>query len=843
EAGGLPADRARAATAQHSGALAFRSLPRDLALAVRTLARESGTSVFMVVHAAVAATLHRLGAGEDLVLGSPVAGRADSALDDLVGFFVNTVVLRTDLSGDPTFGELLERVRAADLTALDHADLPFDQVVEAVNPERSLSRHPLFQTMVSHSTVSEDVRTLFGRSARADRVDPGVTKFDLDVTFADSAHGEDLELEVFYSTALFDRETVETFADRLLRALAEAVAAPGLRVSQWELRDAEERERLARWNDTARPVPAQSVTEVFAERAAAAPDAVAVVAGEVRLTFAELVDRAGRLAAVLTAEGVGPDTVVGLAVPRSADAVVAVLAVLKAGGAYLPLDLDHPAERLAHMLRDASPVCVVTTRAVAARVPGVPAVVLDDPATVARLAAAVPGPDAVTGPEQAAYVIYTSGSTGLPKGVLLRHAGLTRLFRDHERELYLPVARRSGRRVRALHTASFSFDSSWEQLLWLVAGHELHVLDEFERRDAEAVVAYVRAERIDTLDVTPSYARQLLDAGLLAGDWRPPLFLLGGEAVPAALWEELAAFTDVEVVNYYGPTEFTVDALVARVGDCPTPVVGRPLDNTRAHVLDGRLRPVPTGVTGELYLAGEQIARGYLGRFALTAERFVADPFGAPGSRMYRTGDLVRRRTDGLIEFLGRADDQVKIRGFRVEPGEVEAALTALDGVSAAAVVVREDVPGIPRLVGYVTGAGLEDVERLREELAAQLPEHMVPAALVALEALPTNVNGKLDRALLPAPALGAAASSRPPRGAAEERIAEVFAQALSLLSVGADDDFFRLGGHSLLATRVAGGGGAPRPPRPPPPRAGALSPLLRGLVRVPVRRSAGATA
>ncbi|MFF4318247.1 amino acid adenylation domain-containing protein, partial [Streptomyces sp. NPDC001568] len=804
EAGGLPADRPRAATAQHAGALVFRSLPRGLALSVRTLARESGTSVFMVVHAAVAATLHRLGAGEDLVLGSPVAGRADSALDELVGFFVNTVVLRTDLSGDPTFGELLERVRAADLTALDHADLPFDQVVEAVNPERSLSRHPLFQTMVSHSTVSEDVRTLFGAAARADRVDPGVTKFDLDITFADSAHGEDLELEVFYSTALFDPETVETFTDRLLRALTEAVAAPELRVSQWELRDAEERERLARWNDTARPVPARSVTEVFAERAAATPDALAVVAGDERLTFAELVDRAGRLAAVLTAEGVGPDTVVGLAVPRSADAVVAVLAVLKAGGAYLPLDLDHPAERLAHMLRDASPVCVVTTAAVAARVPGVPAVVLDDPATVRRLAAAVPGPDAVTGPEQAAYVIYTSGSTGLPKGVLLRHAGLTRLFRDHERELYLPVARRLGRRVRALHTASFSFDSSWEQLLWLVAGHELHVLDEFGRRDAEAVVAYVRAERIDTLDVTPSYARQLLDAGLLAGAWRPPLFLLGGEAVPAALWEELAAFTDVEVVNYYGPTEFTVDALVARVGDCPTPVVGRPLDNTRAHVLDGRLRPVPTGVTGELYLAGEQIARGYLGRFALTSERFVADPFGAPGSRMYRTGDLVRRRTDGLIEFLGRADDQVKIRGFRVEPGEVEAALTALDGVSAAAVVVREDVPGMPRLVGYVTGAGPEDVERLRGELAAQLPEHMVPAALVALDALPTNVNGKLDRALLPAPTLGTAASSRTPRGAAEERIAEVFAQSLSLLSVGADDDFFRLGGHSLLATRVA---------------------------------------
>ncbi|CAM5649102.1 Tyrocidine synthase 3 [Streptomyces avidinii] len=804
EAGGLPADRPRPVTARHAGALVYRQAPRELALAVRSLARESGTSVFMVVHAAVAAVLHRLGAGEDLVLGSPVAGRADSALDELVGFFVNTVVLRTDLSGDPTFGELLGRVRAADLSALDHADLPFDQVVEAVNPERSLSRHPLFQTMVSHSTVSQDVRTVFGLPARADRVDPGVTKFDLDITFADSAHAEDLELEVFYATALFDAQTVETFADRLLRALAEAVAAPARRVSAWELRDAGERERLARWNDTDRAVPGQSVVRVFAEQVAATPDAVAVVAGEVELTFAELAGRAGRLAAVLRAEGVGADSVVALAVPRSADAVVAILAVLKAGAAYLPLDLDHPAERLAHMLRDADPVCVVTTLAVSERVPGVRAVVLDDPATAARLASAVPGPDATPHPEHTAYVIYTSGSTGRPKGVLLRHAGLTLLFRDHERELYLPVARRLGRRVRALHTASFSFDSSWEQLLWLIAGHELHVLDEFGRRDAEAVVAYVRARRIDTLDVTPSYARQLLDAGLLAGEHRPPLFLLGGEAVPAALWQELAALTDVEVVNYYGPTEFTVDALVARVGDCPSPVVGRPLDNTRAHVLDGRLGPVPTGVTGELYLAGEQIARGYLGRFALTAERFVADPFGAPGSRMYRTGDLVRRRGDGLIEFLGRADDQVKIRGFRVELGEVEAALTALEGVSAAAVVVREDTPGIPRLVGYVTGVDPRALERLRGELAAHLPEHMVPAALVSLDALPTNVNGKLDRALLPAPVLSSATSSRPPRGAAEERIAEVFAQALSLLSVGAEDDFFRLGGHSLLATRVA---------------------------------------
>ncbi|WP_406739329.1 amino acid adenylation domain-containing protein [Streptomyces sp. NBC_00853] len=798
---GLPADRVRPAVADPAGAMVFKAVPRELAAAVRSLARETGTSVFMVVHAAVAAVLHRLGAGEDIVLGSPVAGRSDSALDELVGFFVNTVVLRTDLSGDPSFTELLARVRTADLAALDHADLPFDTVVEEVNPQRSLARHPLFQTMVSHSTVTQDVANLFGQPARVDRVDPGVTKFDLDITFSDAAHGEDLELEVFYATALFDRPTVDTFVQRLLRALAAAVAAPADPVSWWELRDEAERARLARWNDTDRPAEPGAVTEVFAARAAAAPDAVAVVAGEQRLTFAELEDRAGRLATVLAERGVGPDAVVALAVPRSADTVVATLAVLKAGGAYLPLDLDHPAERIAFMLGDAAPVCAVTTRAVADRLPGVDLVVLDEPATVEALAAAVPGADTTVDPEHAAYVIYTSGSTGRPKGVVLRHAGLTRLFRDHERELYLPVAERLGRRVRALHTASFSFDSSWEQLLWLVAGHELHVLDEYGRRDADAVVAYVRAQRIDTLDVTPSYGRQLVDAGLLAGEWRPPLFLLGGEAVPPALWEELRAAAGVEVVNYYGPTEFTVDALVARVDDCVSPVVGRPLDNSRAHVLDGRLRSVPVGVPGELYLAGEQSARGYLGRFALTAERFVADPFGSPGTRMYRTGDLVRWRADGLLEFLGRVDDQVKIRGFRVEPAEVEAELAALDGVASAAVVVREDTPGLPRLVGYVTGPA--DPVRLRAELSERLPEHLVPAAVMVLPVLPTNVNGKLDKAALPVPVVAADTSGRAPRGAAEERIAEVFAQVLGVPRVGADEDFFRLGGHSLLATRV----------------------------------------
>ncbi|MCD2462850.1 amino acid adenylation domain-containing protein [Streptomyces sp. MBT42] len=800
----LPTDRPRPAVASNAGGMVHREVPAALAAHVRGLARESGSSVFMVVHAAVAALLHRLGAGDDIPLGSPVAGRSDPALDELVGFFVNTVVLRADLSGDPGFSTLLERVRAADLAALDHSDLPFDTVVETVNPVRSLTRHPLFQTMVSHSTVTQDVRALFGLDARVDRVDPGVTKFDLDITFSDTAHGEALDLEVFYSSALFDRTTVETLAERLLRLLEQAVADPSAPVSSYELRSDTERDLLERWNSTAVAHPAESVVEILDRRIADSPDAVALVCGDERLTFAELGERVSRLALLLAEEGVGPDAVAALAVPRSADSVVAAFAVLTAGGAYLPLDLDHPADRLEYMLRDAGPVCAVTTASVdgtVPRLPGVARLVLDDPAVRARLAAASgPAPRAPR-PDDLAYVVYTSGSTGRPKGVGLHHAGLANLYRDHERALYLPVAERLGRRVRALHTASFSFDSSWEQLLWLLAGHELHVLDEYGRRDADAVVAHVREQRIDALDVTPSYGRHLLDAGLLTGDWRPPLFLLGGEAVPPALWTELRDVPGVETVNYYGPTEFTVDALVARVTECATPVVGRPLDNTRAHVLDAFLRPVPPGVPGELYLAGVQNARGYLGRPALTAERFVADPYGPSGSRMYRTGDVVRRRADGLIEFLGRVDDQVKIRGFRVELGEVEAALTALPDVSSAAVLVREDTPGVPRLVAYVTGGA--DPAEVRGALAEELPEYMVPAAVVTLDVLPVNVNGKLDRAALPVPALTAAEPSRAPRGEAEERLAVVYAEVLGLASVGAEDDFFALGGHSLLATRV----------------------------------------
>ncbi|MFI1019141.1 condensation domain-containing protein, partial [Streptomyces sp. NPDC020965] len=429
----LPTDRPRPATPTHGGDTVTAELPAALVAELDRLVRESGATMFMVVHAAVAALLHRLGAGDDIPLGSPVAGRDDQALDGLVGFFVNTVVLRADLSGDPTFAELLDRIRSTDLAALDHTDLPFDAVVEAVNPERSLTRHPLFQTMVAYEGGGPDLSRLFGTEAAEHRIHAGAAKFDLDILFrrTGAAGAPGMTCGVRFATDLFDRGTVERLAGRLIRLLEQAVADPQRPIADLELRDADERALLAEWNDTDRQIPPATVMEILAAQVTATPDATAVIAGDTRLTFAELDQRANRVAHLLTENGVRPDSVVALAVPRSADSVVATFAVLKAGAAYLPLDLDHPADRLTHMLTDAAPICVLTTSS-APELPGVPRLVLDATETRDRLAALPSSPVAVaTHPENAAYVIYTSGSTGRPKGVVLHHGGLTNLYRDH----------------------------------------------------------------------------------------------------------------------------------------------------------------------------------------------------------------------------------------------------------------------------------------------------------------------------------------------------------------------------------------------------------------------------
>jgi len=495
--------------------------------------------------------------------------------------------------------------------------------------------------------------------------------------------------------------------------------------------------------------------------------------------------------------------------------------VLSTGAAYLPLDLDHPAGRLGLMLEDAAPLLLLSS---AGRAPGLPSadaelLLIDDPHVRAELDALPAGPladgehpafarDVPHRLEHLAYVIYTSGSTGRPKGVATAHRGLTNMQLNHRREIFDPVvADAGGRRLRIAHTVSFSFDMSWEELLWLVEGHELHVCDEHLRRDAEALVAYCERHRVDVVNVTPTYAHHLIEQGLLEGH-APALVLLGGEAVPDGLWSRLREAGRTLGYNLYGPTEYTINALGAGTADSPTPTVGGPIRNTRAYVLDASLRRAPVGAAGELYLAGAGLARGYNASFDRTAERFVADPLSdEPGARMYRTGDLVRLRPDGNIDFLGRTDDQVKIRGHRVELGEIEAVLGALPGVAQAAVIAGAGAAGtIARLVAYVVGeAGPPDAGRLRAQLKDRLPDYMVPAALMAVGELPLTVNGKLDVAALPAATFTTDTDGRAPATDEERVLCGLFAEVLELEHVGVDDGFFDLGGHSLLAILLVG--------------------------------------
>ncbi|GAB2507077.1 hypothetical protein GCM10026982_37090 [Nocardiopsis aegyptia] len=815
----LPTDRPRTAVAGRAAGEARLRIDPETHQALRDLARSTDTSLFMVFQAALAALLTRLGAGTDIPLGAPVAGRGDDALEDLVGFFVNTLVLRTDTSGDPAFRELLRRVRDFDLAAYAHQDVPFERLVEELNPPRSLARHPLFQVMLAYQSMPEGALALGGLDVRPEDASTGEAKFDLslDLTAADGADGIDGVLR--YRADLFDPATAEAVAARYLRLLRAVLADPDQPLGTLDLLDADEAGAVREaWHGPALPAPrARTLPALFADQAARTPDATAVVCGDVRYTFAELDARANRLAHELRRRGARPERIVGLQLPRSAETVVAILAVLKSGAAYLPIDPEYPAERRSMIVADADPVLVVTTSA-QAPCGNADLLYLDRTDLSDRSELPATPPVAGVAEHHPAYVIYTSGSTGTPKGVVVEHRSVVNLFTSHRESLYRPAAARAGgRALRVAHAWSFAFDASWQPQLWMFDGHELHIATEDDQRDPDALVALIEREDIDFIEVTPSHAMHLAAAGLIR-DGRSPLLVLGvgGEAVPPSLWQEIRELESTEGFNLYGPTEATVDALSARVGATARPQVGRPTANTRAYVLDGGLNPVPSGVVGELYLAGDGLARGYLGRMALTAERFVADPFGPPGSRMYRTGDLARLLPDGGVDYVGRADDQVKVRGFRIELGEVTAALSRLPGVAAAAADVREDPAGGRSLVGYVvaepgavgaetasaaSGRTALDPAGLRARLLEVLPVSMVPGAFVELDALPLTAHGKLDRAALPDPE--PVPDHRPPGTPLEELMCRVHADALGVASVGADDDFFARGGHSLMLVRL----------------------------------------
>ncbi|MET9619108.1 amino acid adenylation domain-containing protein, partial [Kitasatospora indigofera] len=636
----LPLDRPRPPVAGHRGDVVPVELEPVLHRRLTELAAANGVTVFMLLQAALATLLHRFGAGTDIPIGAPVAGRMDEALDELVGFFANTLVLRVDLAGRPSFEEVLHRVRATNLAAYAHQDVPFERLVEELNPVRSLARHPLFQVMLAFNNTAEANLEFPGVKAEFEPVGGAGATFDLTLNLVErrGADGTPAGLggAFEYATDLFDRGTAERLAAGLVRLLEQVAEAPAGPVGALDVLSAGDRRALADWNATTLAPAPPLFTEVFEAQAARTPDEPALVCGEVRLTFAELNARANRVARGLVAAGVGPEDVVALALTRSADAVTGLLGVLKAGAAYLPLDAEYPADRIAHMLGDARPVLALTHRAWSSELAGVRAVPIDDSAWQAHPGENL-GPRAGAG--NAAYVIYTSGSTGRPKGVVIDHGNLANLLAFHRAETVAATEHaHQGRRFRVALTASLSFDTSLEGFLWLASGHELHLLGEDVRRDATAVSRYVAEAEVDVLDLTPTYAEQLIEEGLLTGR-RLALLMLGGEAVGQTLWNTLRTLDGTLTYNIYGPTECTVDALFARLPDGERPLIGSPVANTTVHVLDEQLGPVPPGVAGELYLAGAGLGRGYLNRTALTAERFVACPF-APGERMYRTGDL-----------------------------------------------------------------------------------------------------------------------------------------------------------------------------------------------------------
>ncbi|MCX4830317.1 amino acid adenylation domain-containing protein [Streptomyces sp. NBC_01016] len=787
----LPADRPRPAVASHRGDAVPFHIPADLHAGLAALAGENRATLFMVVQAAWATLLSRLGAGEDIPVGTPIAGRTDEALDELVGFFVNTLVLRTDLSGNPSFTDLVDRVRETSLSAYAHQDVPFERLVEVLNPTRSLARHPLFQTMLmwnnNDDRLAADVAGGFsGLTAETLPLGTRVAKYDLTLALKEAyaADGGTAGLHGYleFAADLFDRSTAESFVERFTRLLRTVVDAPGTPVADVDVMAPGERERvLSEWNDSGREVPDATLTQLLAHRVAVSPEACALVFGDLAFSYGELNARANQLAHWLIERGAGPERLVAVALPRTPELLVALLAVLKSGAGYVPVDPEFPQERIAHILDDAAPVLTLTEELLAGT--DLSAYGFTDPAAVG-----VPG-------SHTAYVIYTSGSTGRPKGVTVTHAALVNFLTAMQDRFAITEYDR----LAAVTTVGFDI-AGLELFLPLLHGAQVVLAPREVVRDPAALAHLIDDSGATLVQATPSLWQALAETGRIPRSLR---VLVGGEALPASLARTLAE-GGRPVTNLYGPTETTIWSTAAEItGDV---TIGGPIANTRLYVLDAGLSPVPPGVAGELYIAGAGLARGYHRRPGLSAERFVADPYGAAGTRMYRTGDLVRHTAGGDLEYLGRTDFQVKVRGFRIELGEIESAVLSHPDIVRAAVVVREDAPGDKRVVAYVVHGpdGSPDGDVLRKHVAVSLPDYMVPSAFVTLDELPLTPNGKLDRAALPAPALGALGEGRAPRTEQEETLCGLFAEVLGVATVSIDDDFFVLGGHSLLANRLA---------------------------------------
>jgi amino acid adenylation domain-containing protein len=805
----LPTDRPRPAVQSHRGAAEPVALDAALTDALRTLGQREGATLFMTLLTAFALVLSRYSGQRDLVIGTPVAGRTHVELEGLIGFFVNTLALRLDLDGAPSMSALLGRAREAALGAYAHQDLPFEHLVAALQLRPDRSRSPLFQVMFALQSTSVGRLALEGVTLEPLPAKTTTAKFDLTLALEETAEGLRGALE--YSADLFDASTARRMVGHFETILRGMVAHPESTAAELPLLTAAERRELAAWNETAkdfgRRVP---VHRLFAEQAALAPEAVAVVFEGQSLTYGELNRRANRFAHRLRAEGLGPEVLVGVCAERSLELVVGLLGILKAGAAYVPLDPSYPDDFLRLMIEDVRAPVLLTQTRLRDRLPpaGARVICLDDPSEVAG--EREDEPEVAVCDEGLAYVIYTSGSTGRPKGAMNTHGGL------RNRLLWMQEAYGLGSDDVVLQKTPYSFDVSVWEFFWpLITGARLVVARPGGHRDSAYLAELVAAQGVTTIHFVPSMLQAFVEEPGLDACHTLRRVIASGEALPFDLAERFLARSSAELHNLYGPTEASIDVTswACQRGDARRLVpIGRPIANSRLHVLDERLEPVPVGVPGELYIGGVPLARGYLARPALTAERFIPDPTGvAPGGRLYRTGDLARWLPDGALEYLGRIDHQIKLRGHRIELGEIEAVMAQHPGVQQAVVVARERAPGDTRLVAYFTRnehacsadpRGLaEDLRRLLEE---RLPRHMVPSAFVPLAAFPLTSSGKVDRKALPAITEGGAQQRAgglvPARDTWELALTRIWEDLLGVRPIGVTDDFFALGGHSLLA-------------------------------------------
>ncbi|WP_414584620.1 amino acid adenylation domain-containing protein [Scytonema sp. PCC 10023] len=800
----LPTNRTRPAIQTFQGAMQSFVLPKLLSESLKSLSQQEGVTLFITLLAAFGTLLYRYTGQEDIIVGSPIAGRNVSDIEGLIGFFVNTLALRSDLSGNPTFGGLLKRVREVALGAYTHQDLPFEKLVEELQPERNLSHTPLFQVMFAlQRNPIMQVQELDGLTISLQKMDGGVAKFDLTLSMVETEQGLTGMFE--YNTDLFDADTIERMAGHFQKLLEGIVANPQQQISQLPLlTEKEQQQLLVEWNDTTFDYPTDKcIHQLFEEQVERTPHAVAVVYENQQLTYAQLNCRANQLAHYLRSLGVGPEVLVGICVERSLSMVVGLLGILKAGGAYVPLDTEYPQERLSFMLEDAAVSVLLTQQHLVERLPQHKAqqVFLDSDW---QLISQSPQDNLITDVQATnlAYVIYTSGSTGAPKGVLVAHTGLLNLVFWHKRAFEITSV------DKATQLAGTAFDAAvWELWPYLTVGASIYLV----KRELLGKPQELR-DWLISQKVTISFLPTPLAQELLSLEWTQNVamrcILTGGDK----LHQYPSSLLPLLVVNNYGPTENTVvttsGLVVANGPEHISPPIGRPIANTQVYILDSHLQPVPIGVPGELHIGGASLARGYLNRPELTTEKFIPNPFSTdPDSRLYKTGDLARYLPDGNIEYLGRIDNQVKIRGFRIELGEIEAVLHQHPSVDSVVVTARVDTPGEQRLVAYIVPQQhtAPTISELRQFLKARLPNYMVPQAIVMLESLPLTPNGKVDRRALPAPELQRELLDKyvAPRTRIEEMLAAIWASVLKIEQVGIHDNFFELGGDSILSIQI----------------------------------------